>query len=192
MKADYPQVASDNPTPSPVIQREGPDTRRALVGITDNRKLAIHRQLGAEILDRAAHVGIHFHLIHDRLAGVDDRTVVATAESLADRHEGHAGELGGEVHGDLTGESDVLHPALGGHVGHLDTVVLGDLTLDDFGREGVAGFLDEDVMEELLDLGEFEGLAGHAGQTNDTSDSAFKVTDVAGCLLYTSPSPRDS
>ena len=106
--------------------------------------------------------------------------MVATAESLADRHEGHAGELGGEVHGDLTGESDILHATLGRHVRHLDAIVLGDLTLDDFGREGVAGFLDEDVMEQLLDLGEFEGLAGHTGQTDDTGDGAFEITDITG------------
>jgi hypothetical protein len=50
---------------------------------------------------------------------MDDRTVVASAESLADRHKGHASELGGEVHGDLTGESDILHATLGRHVRHL-------------------------------------------------------------------------
>ena len=77
-------------------------------------------------------------------------------------------------------EGDVLHAALGRHVGHLNTVVFRHLTLNHFSREGVAGFLDENIMEELLNLDEVERLAGHARQTRDTGDGAFEVTDIAG------------
>jgi len=92
--------------------------------------------------------------------------VVASAKSLADRHKGHASELGGEVHGDLTGESDILHATLGRHVRHLDAVVLGDFALDHFGRERVAGFFDEDVVEELLDLGQFDDRRRSGGRSS--------------------------
>ena len=44
---------------------------------------------------------VRIHQVFDRLAGVNDRGMVATAEMFADRFQGIFGESFGQVHSDL-------------------------------------------------------------------------------------------
>jgi hypothetical protein len=83
--------------------------------------------------------------------GVEDGAVVASAKGFADFREGGFGELARKVHGDLTGEGDVLRAALAGHIGDADVEVLGDFALDEIDGDGAAAFLVKDVLEEMLD-----------------------------------------
>ena len=50
------------------------------------------------------------------------------------------------------------------------------------------GDLDEDTMTEMLN----EVMADGGSQAQSAMDACQKGMDIVGCLLYTSPSPRDT
>jgi hypothetical protein len=57
-----------------------------------------------KLLHRRGQVGIGLHLLLQLLAGVEDGGVGLASEQLADLREGAAGQLAGEIDGDLAGE----------------------------------------------------------------------------------------
>ncbi len=84
---------------------------------------------------------------------------VAAAEGLADLLQGMAGEVAREVHGDLARERDGVGPALAGHVGMPDLVMVGDALLNALDVEPVLRLLHQHVLEERLGGGQVERLA---------------------------------
>src|SRR5208337_3337012 len=87
-------------------------------------------QLLLEQADDLADVGIDFHTILDEAAGVQDGAVVSAAKGFADGAEGGFREAAGEEHGDLARKSNVLRPALAGHVRQANVEMFGHLLLN--------------------------------------------------------------
>src|SRR5436190_24166134 len=88
------------------------------------------QQLLFQIAYDLPHVGIHFHAVFDQPARMQNRTVIATAESLADRAERSLRHVTREEHRDLPRERNILRPAFAGHVRQPDIKMFRHFLLD--------------------------------------------------------------
>src|SRR3974390_2668468 len=100
---------------------------------SDERKLSSAEsahQLFFEIVDHLADIGVHFHAVFHQAAGVENSTMIASAECLTNRVKRAFRHLAGQVHRDLAREGDVFRAALAGHVSQADVKMLGHPFLD--------------------------------------------------------------
>ncbi len=105
-------------------------------------------QLALEEINAALNGVILLHHILDRLHGMNNGAVIATTKSLANFLERVAGELPREVHRDLPRKGNGAGPALAGHIGVTDLIMIGDAFLDPLDIETILGFLHQDVFEQ--------------------------------------------
>lgn len=83
----------------------------------------------------------------DRVVGVDDRGVISSTESVADRRKRAAGQLTREIHRDLSREHDAARTFLGQQVAQSDSVMLAYEALDGLDTDG--GPVTEKVVKHM-------------------------------------------
>ncbi len=106
---------------------------------------------------------------------------VVFVELFCDGGQRERSEFSGEIHGDLSREGNIGGPALAGHVGDADVVIIGDNFLNLIDGDRGAGFLRKERTQQRisqLDGHEIRFVIGHCQIINQLQQSAFEATDV--------------
>src|SRR6185369_1078737 len=108
---------------------------------------------------------VGLHPVSHHAAGVQYRAVIAPAKGFANGVQRTVGHLTRQVHGDLTGKSDVLRASFAGHISHSDIEMFRDFLLNEFDADGGAAFFMEDFPKKVFnDLSrEFFSCEGSVG-----------------------------
>ena len=119
----------------------------------------------------------------DRLAGMDNGAVIATAKSVADLLERVFGQCARQIHCDLPRNGDVVGPTLAGHIAVANLVVIGHLLLDRLDGELILRLLHQHVLEKHLRRRQIDGLAGQGRVACDLDQGTFEATNILGDIL---------
>ena len=140
-------------------------------------KLFVKKLYG--VLDR----GVLVHHVLNRLAGMNDGTVITSSESISYFLQGMLGEDAGKVHSDLTGKSNVCRPPSRKHVCHSKVVVVHDLLLNRLNRDATEVFFPQNVAEQPLDGIKIGFFTSQANVTRHTSEGSFHAANVASYVF---------
>ena len=83
---------------------------------------------------------------------MNDGSVVAPTEGLADFHQRALGQRAAQIHGHLARKRDAGGAAAAGHVGQTDVEMFGDGLLDGVDADLAAGLLADEVAQQVLDF----------------------------------------
>jgi hypothetical protein len=115
------------------------------------RKLsALSYQLLFQVMNDLSNVRVHFHPALYQTAGVQNGSVIAAAEGLANRVQRAFGHLPGQKHRDLPGERNILGPASARHVSQPDIIMFGDFFLNHIDTDREAPLFVEHFPEQVF------------------------------------------
>lgn len=83
-----------------------------------------------QVIDILLQIGVLLEGRLDFIDGVKNRRVILAAKFVADLRQGEVGQFPGKVHGNLTGNNDLLDPLLSQDVTLGNIVETGDLLLN--------------------------------------------------------------
>ena len=108
-----------------------------------------------------------------------DRGVIAPAKASAYLGQAAAGQLLGQVHGNLSRAGNGAHPLGADHVRQADVVVLGHFALNLFDRD-LAVRRTQNIGKAVLRQVQRNFAAHQAGEGEQTRQGTFQHADVGG------------